>query len=273
MQDSQFKTIYNIHESVSGLGCISHFIGVCLFLFFGFFVISDILTDNTMFKVLIQDVISAGLLVTLGIAFIFVVCPIYFFVRFVMEFYRYKKCKREFYSKPNIEYIELNEDEIFFKNTFADHNFTLKKYDIKNVILKGKIMSVSYLKATHTLGVNSYVENLTLTINTSDESYTIYPQIKSNKISIDECFLDQIELLKQQIAFYKSYFDKIDILIDFSGTDTLSKATSMVMTDKVLNRISKKSTTDYVGIVYKVILIIALIVFIIYSLFLNNAII
>ena len=105
MQDTYFKTIYNIPEEISGLGCIAHFIGLCLYPALGLFVIPDMFADNG----LIQDIISAGMLVTLGFAFIFIVCPIYFFVRCIMEFYRYKKCKREFYSTPNIEYIELNE--------------------------------------------------------------------------------------------------------------------------------------------------------------------
>ena len=255
MQDTYFKTIYNIPEEISGLGCIAHFIGLCLFLALGPFVIPDMFADNG----LIQDIISAGMLVTLGFAFIFIVCPIYFFVRCIMEFYRYKKCKREFYSTPNIEYIELNEDEIFFKNTFASHNFTLKKQDIQNVILDGKIMSVSHLK-----GVVTYVENLTLTIKATDESYTIYPKIKSKKIPKEERFVDEIELLKEQIAFYKSYFDKIDILIDFGGTDTLSEATSMVEAYELTSGITNKSTPDYFDIAYKVVLIILLIGYLIY---------
>lgn len=81
MQDTYFKTIYNIPEEISGLGCIAHFIGLCLFPALGLFVIPDMFADNSLLKGLIQDIISAGMLVTLGFAFIFIVCPIYFFCK------------------------------------------------------------------------------------------------------------------------------------------------------------------------------------------------
>lgn len=265
MNKSDFSTIYNIPEEISGLGCIAHFIGLCLFPALGLFVIPDMFADNSWLKELIQDIISAGMLVTLGFAFIFIVCPIYFFVRCIMEFYRYKKCKQKFYSTPNIEYIKLNSDDIFFKNTCPNLDFTINKSDIVNVIIDGKVKSVSYLKATRTPGVAAYIENLALTIKTNSESYTIYPQVKSKHLSKKQLVIDEIELLKEQIAFYKSYFDNIDVLFDYGGTDTYSETISAVKAYELENSISEKSNNPF-DIIYKIILV-GIFIYFIYEMF------
>ncbi len=53
--------------------------------------------------------------------------------------------------------------------------------------------------------------------------------------------LDKIELLKQQIAFYKSYFDNVDVRFDYEGTDAYSKAISMVRAYEIENGVTKES--------------------------------
>lgn len=266
MNKSDFTTIYNIPEEISGLGFISHFIGLCLFIVLFLFALPDILAEGTKWiKDIIELLTSSGILITLGWIFILIFCPVYFFIRFAMELFRYKKCKHKFYSTPNIEYIKLNSDNIFFKNTCPNLDFTIKKSDIANVILDGNVKSVSYLKATHRPEVTTYIENLTLTIKTNSESYTIYPQIKSKHLSKKELVIDEIELLKQQIAFYKSYFDNIDVLFDYGGTDTISEAISMVNAYEIEKGVTKKST-NYFDIIYKIILI-GIFIYFIYEMF------
>ena len=216
MKETYYTKIYNIPEEISGLGCGSHFIGLCLFAALIICAIPCILIDDTWIKDLLELVMSSGILITLAWAFILIICPIYFFIRLIMELIRYQRAKQKFYSIPNIEYIQLNNNEIFFKNTCPNNDFTIKKQDIVHVILDGKVKSVKYLKATYTPGVVTYVENLTLTIKTATKSYTIHPHIKSKHIPKEELVIDEIELLKRQIAFYKGYFDNIDVMFDFS---------------------------------------------------------
>lgn len=240
MKDIDFTTIYNVPEEVSGLGFISHFIGLCLFIVLFFCVLPNILIEGTKWiKDFIELLTSSGILITLGWIFILIICPIYFFIRFVMELYRYKKCKRAFYSTPNIEYIKLNSDEIFFKNTCQNYDFSVKKSDIISVILNGKVNSVSGINPTGTPRVTTFVENLTLTIKTVNDSYTICPQIKQKQLPKGVIILDEIELLKQQIEFYRSYFDNFNVLLDFAGTDTLSEAVSIVDANKLEDEIPK----------------------------------
>ena len=265
MNKSDFSTIYNIPEEISGLGFISHFIGFCLLLALIICAIPCVLIDDTWIKDSIELLITSGILVTLGWIFILIFCPVYFFIRFAMELFRYKKCKQKFYSTPNIEYIKLNSDDIFFKNTCPNLDFTINKSDIVNVIIDGKVKSVSYLKATHTHGVAAYIENLTLTIKTNSESYTIYPQVKSKHLSKKKLVNDEIELLKEQIAFYKSYFDNIDVLFDYGGTDTYSETISAVKAYELENSISEKSNNPF-DIIYKIILV-GIFIYFIYEMF------
>lgn len=265
MKDTYFTTIYNIPEEISGLGCGAHLIAFCLLPALIICAIPCILIDDTWIKDSLELLKSSGILITLAWVFILIICPIYFFIRFIVELVRYKRCKREFYSMPNIEYIQLNDDEIFFKNTCPNNDFTIKKQDITRVVLNGEVKSVSYLKATHTPGITTYVENLTLTIKTANETYTIYPQIKLKHIPKKELVIDEFELLKKQIDFYKSYFDNIDILFDFGGTGSISKATSIVKVYELENGISKKST-NYFDIIYKIILV-AVFLYFIYEMF------
>lgn len=265
MKDTYFTTIYNIPEEISGVGCGAHFIGFCLLPALVICAIPCILIDDSWLKDTFELLASSSILIILAWFFILIICPIYFFIRSIMELIRYKRGKQEFYSKPNIEYIQLNNNEIFFKNTCPNNDFTIKKQDIIQVILDGEIKSVSNLKATRTPDVLTYVENLTLTIKTANKSYTIYPQIKLKQIPKRELFIDEIELLKQQIAFYKGYFDNIDILFDFGGTDTISKATSMVKAYELKNGVNKKST-NYFDITYKIILV-AIFLYYIYEVF------
>ncbi len=266
MNKSDFSTIYNIPEEISGLGFISHFIGFCLLPALIICAIPCVLIDDTWIKDSIELLISSGFLVTLSWIFILIICPVYFFIRSAMELYRYKKCKHKFYSTPNIEYIQLNDDEIFLKNTCPNHDFTIRKQDIINVIIDGEIKSVSHLKATGTPGTVTYIKNLTLTIKTAKESYTIYPQIKSKNLSKEKLMLDEIELLKEQIAFYKNYFENVDVMFDFAGADNFTESISIVKAYELENGASKKSS-NYFDIIYKIILIAVFIYFIYYKFF------
>lgn len=252
---SDFSTIYNIPEEISGLGFISHFIGFCLLPALIICAIPCILVDNTWIRDSLELITSSGILVTLGWIVILIICPIYFLIRFFMELFRYKKCKPQFYSTPNIEYIRLNEDNVFFKNTCPNYDFTIKKHDIINVILQGDVKTFSYIRHLPTPGIITYVENVTLTIKTTNESYTIYPDTKSKHIRNGV-----IELLKQQIAFYKSYFTNIDIM--FSGTDTISESIAYELN----NGIMTKKSTNYFDIIYKIILV-GIFIYFIYTMF------
>ena len=222
MRDSDFTTIYNVPESISGLGCGSYFIGICLFVALGLCGIPCLLVDETWLKDSIELIFESGIMVTLGMAFVFIICPIYFLIGFVKELYRHKKYKSIFYSTPNIEYIKLNDDEIFVKNTCKNHDFSIKKRDIVNVFLYGDVKSFYYLKATRTPASGSYIENLTLIIKTKNENYTIYPQIKSKSLIKKYKYLDDFILLKAQISFYKKYFNRISINFNYNKADTLS---------------------------------------------------
>ena len=72
-------------------------------------------------------------------------------------------------------------------------------------------------------------------------------------------------MLKQQIAFYKSYFDNIDVLFDYGGTDTISEAISMVNAYEIEKGVTKKST-NYFDIIYKIILV-GIFIYFIYKMF------
>ena len=240
MKDTDFTTIYNVPDGISGRGYSSHFIAFCLLPALIICAIPYILVDDTWIKDMKELFISSGIFITFCWVFILIICPTFFFIRFIMELIRYNRCKREFYSTPNIEYIKLNNDEIFFKNTCPNRDFTIRKQDITKVFLNGKVKSVSYVKATRTLGVMTYVENVTLTIKTTNDCYTIYPQIKLKHNRQKELLFYEIELLKQQIAFYKSYFDNIDILFDYGGTGTISKMQSMTTAYELGTRKRKK---------------------------------
>ena len=111
----------------------------------------------------------------------------------------------------------------------------------------------------------TYIENLTLTIKTNSESYTICPQVKLKHLSKKQLVIDEIELLKEQIAFYKSYFDNIDVLFDYGGTDTYSEAISAVKAYELENSISKKSNNP-LDIIYKIILV-GIFIYFIYEMF------
>ncbi len=223
MKEAYYTKIYNIPEEVSGLGCAAHFIGFCLFPALIIYAKLCISIDDTWIKDFVELLTSSGILITFAWSFILIICPIYFFIRFIMELIRYKREKRKFYSIPNIEYIQLNNNEIFFKNTCPNNDFTIKKQDIINVTLDGEIKSVLCIKVTRTPQVITYVEDLTLTIKTANTSYTIHPAIKLKHIPKEKIVIDEIELLKQQIASYKSYFDNIDITFNYGATDTISK--------------------------------------------------
>lgn len=217
MKDIEIRTIYNVPEVVSGIGYISHFIGLCLYIFlFVFNVFAygfDIQELQAGLKADLQLIQDSGLFVILGMSFIFILCPIYFFVRFFMELFRTKKAKYKFYSTPNIEYITFNDDNLFFKNTIKNNDVLIKKSDIIDVELKGIVRTITGVKKSRTPLETTFIEHLTLTIETKDEKFVIYPNIKveqikrqlKNIISYIE-IMDIEELTKLQIDLYKKHF-------------------------------------------------------------------
>ena len=124
----------------------------------------------------------------------------------------------------------MNKDELYFKNTFSDKDFKIKKSDITKVLLNGEVKTVMGISFTKKTKTSTYIENLVLTIKTNNDNYTIFPEIFDN------------DTLKLQIAFYKSYFDNFDVLFDFSGTDTISNIQSMVTAYELEDGIPEKST-------------------------------
>lgn len=64
-------------------------------------------------------------------------------------------------------------------------------------------------------------------IKTAQNSYIFYPNVKKAQIIERKWYesIDNIELYKQQIAFYKKYFDNIRLDICFNYDDAVSIAT------------------------------------------------
>lgn len=210
IMDSKFTTIYNVPEYISGIGAVSYFLALCFYVVLFFCTIYQDSTDG-IFD-LIKLIISSGFLITLSWAFILIICPIYFFIRFIMELYRYYNSKHKFYSTPHIEYIKLYENELFFKNTCDNLHFSLKKSDIINATLDCDIHLGAEIK-------DRYFENLKLTIHTVDKSYTIYPRFKFSKQQKSQFLFDihGVKYLKQQIAFFKNYFNNFQVLFDLES--------------------------------------------------------
>lgn len=253
MRNLDFTTIYNLPEKISGLGYKSHLIGLCLFVALFVCAILCVLIDGSWIKDSIGLVAQSGILVILGVSFIFILCPLYFFIRFIMEIIRTIKSRHEFYSTPNIEYIKLNDTEILFKNTNNNEDFLVNKSDITKVCLDGKVNTTMGISIKANPQTYTYIENLTLTISTHNDNYIIYPKI-----------LD-INTLKKQIEFYKNYFDNFYVLFDFDGTDTVGKLESFAIAHELETGKTEK-TTNYFDILLKIIVIVAFIYFIIFEL-------
>lgn len=214
MKNIEFNTIYNIPESVSGTGFISHFIGLFLFIVLFISGIPCLLNDKIFLQDFLKSIQDSGLFVVLGMFFIFVLCPLYFLVRFFMELFRTKNAKYKFYSNPNIEYITFNDDNLFFKNTIRNNDFSLVKSEIINVELKGIVKTITGVKKSGTPLETIFVENLTLIIKTKDKSFVIYPHIKIKQIkNINDCLkiINVEDLIKLQINLYKKHFDNFSV--------------------------------------------------------------
>jgi len=134
------------------------------------------------------------------------------------------KSKKEFYTTPNIEYVCFYDDNIFFKNTCPKYDFTINKSDIVSVLLRGYINTLFSQKG---FGSSVYVEHFSMEIKTAQNSYIFYPNVKKAQIIERKWYesIDNIELYKQQIAFYKKYFDNIRLDICFNYDDAVSIAT------------------------------------------------
>ena len=246
MKNTDLTIISNIPEKISGLGFKAHFIGFSLYIALLICSIPCVLVDNTWIKDSIDLIVSSGIFVILSFIFIFILCPLYFFIRFIMEVSRTIKNRNKFYSEPNIEYIKLNNDEIYFKNTHSDKDIKIKKSDITRALLNGDVKTTMGISFAKTPKTSTYIENLVLTIKTNNENYTIFPKIYDN------------DTLKQQIAFYKSYFENIDVLFNYSGTDTISNIQSMVTAYELeVGKIEKE--TGYFDIILKIITYIIII--------------
>jgi hypothetical protein len=262
MKKSDFSLIYNIPEDISGAGCGAHFIGFCLLPAIIILVVIPVMSiDPNFLKDFIELIISSGFFVTLGIVFIFILCPLYFLIRCIMEMFRTIKSRREFYSTPNIEYIKLNDEDIFFKNTCKNCNITIKKSDVESVLLDGNVNTFNNPVGKGSSRQTTYVENLKMTIKTTKGEFIIYPQIKLKQVK--GLRFDYINLLKQQIQFYKNYFDNFNINIDSKGTDTIAKLQSNIIAYELETGNSKKSV-DYLNIILNIILVIVFIYFFIY---------
>lgn len=206
--------------------------------FFSLFIPASVEGDIFCYvKDMINFTISAGIWVVLGMAFIFVLSPIYYLIRFILSLFRYLKNKKVFYSTPNIEYLKFNEDNIFFKNTCPNKNLTIKKSDILGVSLSGCIKSFTIVKKGIIPENIILVDNFSMKIKTSSNCYTIYPSIKRKQIKrkwneVESIFSsDSVEMYELQIAFYKKYFDNIDIDINI---DISSSNWNLVVYDKTL---------------------------------------
>lgn len=89
-----------------------------------------------------------------------------------------------------------------------------------SVLLRGNVNTLHTQKGGES---STYVENFSLEIKTAQNSYIFYPNVKKKQIiqrKWYEC-VDNVELYKQQIAFYKNYFDNIRLDINFSYKDTI----------------------------------------------------
>lgn len=213
MKNIEITTIYNVPEAVSGIGFKSHLIGLCLFISLFICAIPCLIIDKTWLHDFINSIHDSGLLVTLAMSFIFVLCPIYFFLRFFMELFRTKKAKSIFYSTPNIEYITFNDDNLFFKNTISNNDFSVMKSEIIDVELKGTVKTITSVTKSGTPLRVTFIENLILIIKTKDKDFEIYPDIKIKQvkrqikdINTTIKMMDYGELIKLQIALYKKHF-------------------------------------------------------------------
>ena len=217
--------IYNISESISGISYVSHFVGFSLFILLFICVIPCILIDDNWIKDMFDLIVSSGPLLIIGMSFIFILCPIYFLLRFFMELFRIINNRKDFYLKPNIKYIKLNSDKIFVKNTIDKYDLTIEKSDITDVFLSGTVKTVTGITKNKTPKITSFVENLTMTIKTEKDDYILCPQILARDyleqgIKISD--IDIFVLLKMEITFYKNYFKKVHVHFDYSKTDTIS---------------------------------------------------
>lgn len=89
-----------------------------------------------------------------------------------------------------------------------------------SVLLRGNVNTLHSQKGGES---STYVENFSLEIKTVQNSYIFYPSVKKKQIIQRKWyeFVDNVELYKQQIAFYKKYFDNIKLDINFSYKDTI----------------------------------------------------
>lgn len=124
MENVEINTIYNIPEALSGIGFKCHFIGLFLFILLFILGIPCLLIDKTYLQDSLQLIQDSGLFVVLAMFFIFVLCPLYFLARFFMELCRTKKARCEFYTTPNIKYITFYNNNLFFKNTIKNSDFS-----------------------------------------------------------------------------------------------------------------------------------------------------
>lgn len=150
-----------------------------------------------------------------------------------MELFRTKNAKYKFYSTPNIEYIKFNDDNLFFKNTIKNHDFSIIKSEIIDAELKGVVRTITGIKKSGTPLKTTFIENLTLTIKTKDKNIVIYPNIEIKQIKSINVYLKIInekELIKLQIDLYKKHF--INFSISFESDNDYE---SILLVDELNN--------------------------------------
>lgn len=216
-----FSLNYNVPEEISKGCSIGYFIGILFYIVLTLMVVFYSSDGNWLkdLKELVDIIIASGLFVTLGWAFILIYCPIYFLIGFIYSLYRYKKSRKIFYSTPNIEYVKFNDDNIFFKNTCPNHDITIKKSDVISVSLTGNIVTAPGATGRGTFSSKTVIEKFTMTIKTAQNSFTFYPNVKMKQIIHRKWYeiIENLELYSLQIAFYKKYFNYLDIDIKFNS--------------------------------------------------------
>ena len=255
MKNIDFTIIKNIPEKISGQGILGYSLGLLLYVVLFLFELPCMLIDQSWLKDTVDIIIQSGFFVITGCAIIFIFFPLYYLIRLIMETIRTIRNRRAFYTTPNILYIKLNENDVFFKNTIGANDFSLRKSDINKVLLSGTITTQTAPGRSGGRKI-TYVKDLELNIETTYDKYTIFPPIYSNK-TID-----------QQIRFYESYFNDFYPLFKSEGPTSQDQLESLKVSYELETGEKEEPTTSdhvfkYFDIIINCIVILAFLYYII----------
>lgn len=240
---------YNIPEEIKSDLPLGYLICLALYVVLIPFLLISASLDGGL-KDMVDLIVSAGVWPVLGMTFIFVLCPIYCLIKFLWALFKYSKNKKVFYSTPNIEYLKFNEDNIFFKNTCANRDLTIKKSNVLSVSLSGCVKIFPILKKGYILEDLVLVDNFSMQIKTSSNIYTVYPSIKCKQIkrkwNEEAINLDSVDMYELQIAFYKKYFDNIYIDININIDSETSNCNSLLFAKLKLETASPQVLIKYI---------------------------